>query len=60
MANDTTKIEAKEIIPVGGSNTFTQDVDITKKLKGKVVLYVKSWEPPTMDFIGFFGNGNRE
>ncbi len=53
LANDSVSIKYKEIVAVGGSNSFTQDRDIAKSLKGKVILYVKSWEPPTMDFIDF-------
>ena len=51
LANDAKDITSKEIFIVGGSNSFNQDKDIAKNLKGKVAMYVKSWEPPTWDFI---------
>ncbi|MCK4441545.1 MAG: DUF2868 domain-containing protein [Sulfurovaceae bacterium] len=51
LANDNINILSKESHIVGGSNSFTQDKDIVKNLKGKVAIYVKSWEPPTWDFI---------
>ncbi|HHH51757.1 MAG TPA: DUF2868 domain-containing protein, partial [Campylobacterales bacterium] len=53
LANDTTAITAKDIFVVGGTNSFTQDKDIAKRLSGKVALYIKSWEPPIMDFVDF-------
>lgn len=53
LANDATKIMVKDIIEVGGSNTFDEDEEIANSLKGKVIIYVKSWEPPTMDFVDF-------
>jgi hypothetical protein len=53
LANDATKIMVKEIIEVGGNNTFEEDEEIANSLRGKVIIYVKSWEPPTMDFIDF-------
>jgi hypothetical protein len=36
---------------VGGSNSYAQDLQIIKNMSGIIFLYVKSWEPPTMDFI---------
>jgi hypothetical protein len=53
LSHDTTTITARDRIVVGGSNSFTQDRDIAKTLSGRVALYIKSWEPPTMDFIDF-------
>jgi hypothetical protein len=36
---------------VGGNNTLDKDKQIVAQSEGKVVLFVKAWEPPTMDFI---------
>ncbi len=51
LANDSRGIKALTIWAVGGSNTYAQDLQIIKNMSGIVFLYVKSWEPPTMDFI---------
>ena len=52
LANDAKKIGgADNIWAVGGSNSFNKDLEIVKNSSGVVLLYVKSWEPPTMDFI---------
>jgi len=40
----------------GGRNSLKEDQDIIDKVKGDVLLYVKSWEPPTMDFIDFLSD----
>ncbi|NOZ90139.1 MAG: DUF2868 domain-containing protein [Epsilonproteobacteria bacterium] len=53
LINDATGVVVENMLEVGGSNSFTQDSGIANSLKGKVILYVKSWEPPTMDFIDF-------
>jgi hypothetical protein len=53
LSKDTTSITAIDIFAVGGTNSFNQDRDIAKTLRGRVALYIKSWEPPTMDFIDF-------
>jgi len=53
LANDATQITAQDISVVGGSNSFTIDKNIAQNLSGKVILYIKSWEPPTMDFVDF-------
>ena len=42
---------SKEV--VGGKNTFSEDLAIVEELKGELLLYVKAWEPPTMDFVDF-------
>jgi hypothetical protein len=51
LANDAKGIKALTTWAVGGSNTYAQDMQIIKNMSGIVFLYVKSWEPPTMDFI---------
>jgi len=51
LANDSKKITASHVISVGGSNSFDEDEACASEAKGLVLLYVKSWEPPTMDFV---------
>jgi len=53
LINDSKDISSSNIDIVGGNNSFKEDQDIAKKASGVVVLYVKSWEPPTMDFVDF-------
>jgi len=38
---------------VGGANTIAQDDAVIAQSPLEVVLFVKSWEPPTMDFVDY-------
>ncbi len=38
---------------VGGGNSFEEDSEIISKSHGEVLLFVKAWEPPTMDFVDY-------
>ena len=51
LLKDSNRIEAKTLYVVGGRNSFKEDQVVVNSLDGKVLLYVKAWEPPTMDFI---------
>jgi len=53
LLQDHKRIEAQNIAVVGGRNSFAEDKKIVDGLQGKVLLYVKAWEPPTMDFMDF-------
>ncbi|MCH9739879.1 MAG: DUF2868 domain-containing protein [Epsilonproteobacteria bacterium] len=53
LANDSKEIKGSYVSAVGGSNTFSEDEEEAKKASRTVLLYVKSWEPPTMDFVDF-------
>jgi len=46
-------VNAKEYFEVGGSHSFEEDEDIISKSKGEVLVFVKAWEPPTMDFVDY-------
>jgi hypothetical protein len=50
---DALKVKAGQIEDVGGTRTLAEDEAILQKVGGIVVLFVKSWEPPTMDAIDF-------
>jgi hypothetical protein len=39
----------------GGNNTLEEDSRLAKESRGGVLLFVKAWEPPTMDFIDYLG-----
>ncbi len=53
LLQDSNKVKAKNIAVVGGRNSFAEDKAIVDGLKGKILIYVKAWEPPTMDFMDF-------
>ena len=53
LANDSKSIRSLSVETVGGSNSFRKDEQIANAIDGTVLLYVKSWEPPTMDFVDF-------
>jgi hypothetical protein len=53
LLNDMFSIHAKDLYEVGGMNSLEEDSLIVSKSYGKVLLYVKAWEPPTMDFIDY-------
>jgi len=53
LVSDAQKIKSKYLYDVGGSHSFSQDEMRANEASGRVLLYVKSWEPPTMDFIDF-------
>ncbi len=44
-------IEAPVCFHVGGNNTLEADEKVIEESSGSVVLFVKAWEPPTMDAI---------
>ena len=41
---------------VGGKNSFDEDADVIFKSHGEVLLLVKAWEPPTMDFVDYLND----
>jgi len=51
LVNDSKDIEAESIFQLGGGNSFEADMRIIDNLRGTILLYIKSWEPPTMDFL---------
>ncbi|CAA6826194.1 MAG: Unknown protein [uncultured Sulfurovum sp.] len=56
LLQDHNKIKASNMAVVGGRNSFSQDQALVDGLKGKILLYVKAWEPPTMDFMDFLAD----
>ncbi len=53
LIKDSLGVNAKKIESVGGKNSLLEDNKIIEGLKGDILLYVKAWEPPTMDFMDF-------
>ena len=45
-------IKADKFIELGGDRDINRDINIIRGLKrGKIAIFVKGWEPPTLDFI---------
>ena len=53
LVNDFKNIKASFISSVGGSHSFEEDEIVANRAEENVLFYVKSWEPPTMDFVDF-------
>ena len=53
VLNDAMQVITPKIFEVGGTNSLEEDSEIISKSQGEVLFYVKSWEPPTMDFVDF-------
>ena len=50
---DTLSLISPNCYETGGNNTLDEDREIIHRSHGEVVLFVKAWEPPTMDFIDY-------
>ncbi len=53
VLNDSMQVITPKAFDVGGTNSLEEDSEIISKCQGEVLFYVKSWEPPTMDFVDF-------
>jgi len=53
VLNDSMQVITPLVYDVGGTNTLEEDAEIIHKSHGEVLLYVKAWEPPTMDFMDY-------
>ncbi|MDQ7085802.1 MAG: DUF2868 domain-containing protein [Sulfurovum sp.] len=53
VLNDILSINSQVLYEVGGTNSLKVDSEIIAKSQGEILLYVKGWEPPTMDFIDY-------
>jgi hypothetical protein len=51
ILNDSMQVGSEHSFDIGGTNTLNEDEEIISGLQGEVLLYVKSWEPPTMDLM---------
>ncbi len=51
ILNDSMQVGSEHTFDIGGTNTLYEDEEIISRLQGEVLLYVKSWEPPTMDLM---------
>ena len=53
VLNDSMSVISPLVFDVGGTNSLEEDREIIHKSHGEVLLYVKAWEPPTMDFMDY-------
>jgi hypothetical protein len=51
--NDAFGVDGDNIYAAGGANAIEADNNIISKSNGSMLLYVKAYEPPTMDFVDF-------
>jgi hypothetical protein len=50
---DSLAVISPKFFEVGGAKSFDDDHDVLSKSKGEVLLFVKGWEPPTMDIVDY-------
>ncbi len=50
---DSFSVAASKCMEAGGSRTLEEDRHTLEALGGTVLLFVKAWEPPTMEFADF-------
>ena len=53
VLSDSMKVISPMHSEVGGTNSFEEDNEVISKSHGEILLFVKAWEPPTMDFIDY-------
>ena len=53
LQNEQTGIESDIIREAGGLHSLEEDRQVILLVKEDILVYVKAWEPPTMDFIDF-------
>ena len=53
VLNDSMHILCPHLFEVGGGNSLAEDSNIIRQSSGEILLYVKAWEPPTMDFMDY-------
>lgn len=51
--NERLGIRSALLHEAGGVHSIAEDEAVAKSLSGKILLYVKAWEPPTGDFVDF-------
>ena len=53
LLGDSMQVIAPKYFEAGGANSFEEDSEVISKSHGEVLLLVKAWEPPTMDFVDY-------
>ena len=60
LQNEQTGLESDAIYEAGGLHSLEEDRQIVALARGDILIYVKAWEPPTMDFIDFLSALSRK
>lgn len=60
LQNEREGISADTLYEAGGLHSLEEDQQVIGKVDGDTLFYVKSWEPPTMDFIDFLTDLSRK
>ncbi len=50
---DRFEIEAENIYSAGGNNSIDEDLRVVDEVEANSIIFIKSWEPPMMDFTDF-------
>ncbi|MFK5976471.1 MAG: DUF2868 domain-containing protein [Sulfurovum sp.] len=50
---DSFGVNAPKHFIVGGANSLDEDDKVIEESSGEVLLFVKAWEPPMMDFVDY-------
>ena len=50
---DYQNIKPESIFSAGGNNSLEEDEEILRSIKENPTIIIKSWEPPTDDFLDF-------
>jgi hypothetical protein len=53
VLNDTMKVKSPNVFEIGGSHTLQEDADVANSSSKEVLLYVKAWEPPTLEIVDY-------
>ena len=53
VLSESMNIISPKHFEVGGANSFEADSEVIFKSHGEVLLFVKAWEPPTMDLVDY-------
>ena len=56
VLSESMRVTAPSYKEVGGANSFAEDNAIVAQSQGEILLFVKAWEPPTMDFVDYLSD----
>ena len=51
LLNEGMQVTSTKTFELGGSNSIDEDIQNIEDCYGEALIFVKSWEPPTMDFM---------
>lgn len=56
LLSDSMQVITPNYFEVGGANSFEEDMEVIFRSHGEILLFVKAWEPPTMDFVDYLSD----